>query len=107
MKVLKSIVLAVATGLCVAGCGIHFSAPPAEMAVSSAPPPLPVEVGVQTPMPGRDYVWIGGVWVWGPGGNWVWQAGHWDRPPFRGAVWVPHRYEYRNGRHVFVRGGWR
>ena len=29
------------------------------------------------------------------------------RPAYVGPVWVPHRYVYRNGRHVWVRGGWR
>jgi len=106
IKLLNSIVLAVATGLCVAGCDVRVAPPTAEVAVSSAPPPPPAEVDIQSPAPGPDFVWIGGVWVWGPGG-WGWERGHWDRAPFRGAVWVPHHYEYRGGRHVFVRRGWR
>ena len=28
-------------------------------------------------------------------------------PLVRGAGWVPHHYEYRNGAHVFISGGWR
>lgn len=105
-KFLNSIVLAaLSAGTFVVGCSVEVRPPAAEVEVSAAPPP--VQVDVETPAPGPDFVWIGGVWVWGPEGRWVWQGGHWDRPPHAGAVWVPHRYEYRNGRHVFVRGGWR
>ena len=104
----KSLILAAAlAGLFVVGCNVHVTPPAAEVEVSSAPPPPPAVVDVETPMPGPDFVWIGGVWVWGPGGRWVWEKGHWDHPPHPGAVWVAHSYAYRNGRHVFVRGGWR
>jgi len=75
----------------------------AEVVVTEAPPAPIVEEVVVAPGPG--YVWIGGVWAWH--GRWVWERGHWGRPPRRGATWVPHRYVYRNGAHVFVRGGWR
>ena len=72
--------------------------------VDSAPPP-PVEETI-TAAPDPAFVWIGGVWIWG-GHGWRWERGHWSRPPRVGAVWIPHHYVYRNGRHVFVRGGWR
>lgn len=100
----KSIVFSAAMVLFAAGCKVHVTTPPAEVEVASAPPPA--QVDVVTPSPGPDYVWIGGDWEWGPGG-WVWDRGHWDHPPRVGAVWVPHRFEDRGGRHVFVRGGWR
>ena len=73
-----------------------------EVIVSGAPPPLRVEV--QSRSPGPYYVWVPGAWTWN--GRWVWTAGYWDRPPRQGAVWVPHRYQHRNGVHVWVRGGW-
>jgi hypothetical protein len=41
------------------------------------------------------------------GGTVVWEGGHWARPPYRVVEWMPHRYAYRNGVHVFIRGGWR
>ena len=75
----------------------------AEVVAESAPPAPLAEV--QMASPGVDFVWIPGVWVWE--GRWVWTAGRWERPPHPGAIWVPHRYEYRNGAHVFIRGGWR
>lgn len=74
-----------------------------EVVVQSAPPAPIVETVTVAPSPG--FVWIGGIWAWH--GRWVWEAGHWARPVRVGAVWVPHRYEYRGGVHVFIRGGWR
>jgi len=106
-KLLKSILLAAAAEMVLLGCDVHVTPQPgSETVVTEAPPPPPAQVDVVPPSPGPDYVWIGGVWVWGPG-HWVWSAGHWDRPPHPGAVWTPHHYEFRNGHHVFIRGGWR
>lgn len=74
-----------------------------EVVVSEAPPPPIVEQVTVAPAPG--FIWIGGYWAWR--GHWVWVHGRWGRPPRAGMVWVPHRYVYRNGVHVYVRGGWR
>ena len=71
--------------------------------VSGPPPPVYVETA--PPSPGPGYVWIGGAWSWQ--GHWAWDRGHWDRPPHPGAVWVPHQYSNRNGKHTFVRGAWK
>ncbi len=109
---LKSVVLASLAGLFAAGCNVYVrpggvvATVPGEVAVAGPPPAAPPYVDVVPVCPGPDFVWIGGIWVWG-GSGWVWENGRWDRRPHPGAVWVPHRYEYRNGRHVFVRGGWR
>jgi len=113
-KLLKLALLAPLAGLVVAGCDVYVRPPPAQVTVSApdevvvvdAPPSAPPYVEVETVSPGPDYIWIGGAWFW-DGGRWEWQRGHWDHPPHRGATWVAHHYEYRNGRHVFVRGGWR
>ena len=64
----------------------------------------PVVVEAAPPSPGLGFVWIGGAWVWNNG--WVWESGRWQHPPHPGAVWRPHRYENRDGKHVFIRGGW-
>jgi len=85
------------------GCVVYPARPVAEVDVIGDPPALIVED--VTPTPGIGFVWIGGAWVWHD--RWVWESGHWGRPPHPGAVWVPHRYVYHNGRHVFIRGGWR
>ena len=74
-----------------------------EIVVTEAPPAPATEVITVAPSPGM--IWIGGVWVWR--GHWVWERGHWSHPPRHGVVWVPHRYAYRNGVHVWIRGGWR
>jgi hypothetical protein len=74
-----------------------------EIIVREAPPAPIVETVVVSPGPG--FVWVSGGWMWHD--RWVWERGHWDRPPRVGVVWVPHRYVYRGGVHVFVRGGWR
>jgi hypothetical protein len=74
-----------------------------EIGVPSDPPPLLVETVPEAP--GVGFVWVGGGWAWH--NHWVWEPGRWQRPPGPGLVWHPHRYEYRNGRRVFIRGGWR
>ncbi len=79
---------------------------PGVVIVSGAPPPAPPYTEVIVASPGPGFVWITGAWVWG-GNRWVWEGGRWERPPRPGAVWVPHHYEFRDGRHVYVRGGWK
>ena len=74
-----------------------------EIVVNGAPPAPRAEV--ITVAPGPNFVWISGGWAWQ--NRWVWQRGHWECPPRIGAVWVPHHYIYRGGRHIFIRGGWR
>jgi hypothetical protein len=74
-----------------------------EIEVNAAPPAPLVEV--VPPTPGVDFVWIPGAWGWHD--RWVWERGHYDRPPHPGAVWAPHRYEYREGKHMYRHGDWR
>jgi hypothetical protein len=92
-----------AASLFVVGCIVYPARPVAEVDIPGDPP-APIVEDV-TPEPGVGFIWIGGAWAWHD--RWVWESGHWDRPPHPGAVWVPHRYVYQNGRHVFIRGGWR
>jgi hypothetical protein len=109
---LNSVLLATAGSLLLSGCVVRERtvyrtapatyAPAPEQVVTEAPPPVIVET--QTISPGPAFIWIGGAWVWH--GHWVWEHGRWGRPPHPGAVWRPHHYEYRNGVHVFIRGGW-
>jgi hypothetical protein len=95
-----------------AGCYVEARGPraevgvaaPGEVYVDAAPPALLVET--PPPMPGDGFIWIGGDWFW-EGGRWRWHGGRWDRPPHPGARFVANHYEYRGGRHVYVRGGWR
>jgi hypothetical protein len=78
--------------------------PPGTTVVVAGPPPAPVQE-VVTIAPAVGLIWVPGVWGWE--GRWVWEGGRWARPPYPGAVWVPHQYVYRNGVHVYIRGGWR
>jgi hypothetical protein len=82
---------------------VEVAAPVAEVEVGGAPPAPVVESVTVAPDPA--FIWIGGAYMWR--GGWVWEPGHWARPPHPGAIWVPHRYVFRNGRHVWVRGYWR
>lgn len=103
----KMLSLVWAASLFTCGCVVYPNAPVAtvgtEVDVAGEPPALIAED--TPPCPGAGFIWIGGAWEWQ--GRWVWERGHWDRPPHAGAVWVPHRYVNHNGRHTFVRGGWR
>jgi hypothetical protein len=73
-----------------------------EVIVTTAPPAPRVEV--MSPSPGSGYVWVSGAWVWRD--RWVWEPGRWSKPPHPGAVWDPHKYEYKGNKHVWYRGGW-
>jgi hypothetical protein len=118
----KRLILASAASLLLNGCVVHEYAvrpvpvvvppPPAAVVVQppeapeivvASPPPAPL-VETVTVSPAVGFVWIPGAWAWHAG--WVWERGYWARPPFLGARWVPHRYVYRNGAHVVIRGGW-
>jgi hypothetical protein len=120
LPLLKTILLVATGSLLVSGCVTRervvyrqappppppYSPPPVasqEIIVTEAPPPLVWES--QTPQPGPDYIWIRGAYVWR--GHWEWEHGRWERPPHRGAVWVPHRYENRGGVQVFISGYWK
>lgn len=111
LSYLKSFLLVVTGVTLLSGCVVRervvYRQPPPsaggeEVVVTDAPPAPIVET--VTVAPGRDYVWIGGYWAWH--GRWAWVSGRWAHPPRRGAVWRPYRYEYRNGVHVYIRGGW-
>ena len=82
---------------------VVYSQPGAEVVVNGAPPDPVVETVVAPPDP--TFVWIPGAYFWV--GHWEWRPGRYERPPHRGAHWVPPGYYYRGGRHIYVAGGWR
>ncbi len=89
-----------ATSLFACGCVVS----PNSGVVVTDDPPAPLVETVPAD-PGTGFVWVGGEWGWHD--HWVWEKGRWQQPPHPGAVWVPHQYANRDGKHVFVRGGWR
>jgi hypothetical protein len=84
--------------------GVVTAPPPGGEVVVSEAPPAPVVESV-TIAPDPTFVWVGGAWFWE--GRWVWHPGHWQHPPHAHARWYGPHYEYRGGRHVWVRGYWR
>src|SRR5437016_6029135 len=68
-----------------------------EVVVDEAPPPPIAETMSVSPDP--TFVWVPGGYLW-ENRRWRWEPGHWVRPPRPGAVWIPHQYQHRDGRHV-------
>ena len=56
------------------------------VAVSIAPPVLPVYE--QPPIPAPGYIWTPGYWAYGPYG-YYWVPGTWVQPPGVGLLWTP------------------
>jgi WXXGXW repeat (2 copies) len=73
------------------------------IAVSVAPPPLPVYA--QPPIPGPGYIWTPGYWAWGSHG-YYWVPGTWVLPPAAGLLWTPGYWGSGVGRFVFHAGYW-
>jgi len=69
-------------------------------------PPPPPRYGVMGYAPGPGYVWTEGYWDL-RGSRWVWAPGQWQRPPRRGATWVPHSWQNDHGHYRMRRGYWR
>ena len=76
------------------------------MAYRVPAPPPPRVAGPMGYAPGPGYVWIDGFWDL-RGSRWVWVNGRWGRPPRRGAVWVPERWERHGEGYRHNRGYWR
>lgn len=56
------------------------------VAVTVAPPPLPIYA--QPPLPAPGYIWVPGYWAWGRYG-YYWVPGTWLLPPAPGLLWTP------------------
>lgn len=67
------------------------------------PAPAPV-VEVVPPAPGVGFIWVNGYWSWN-GDQYFWIPGLWTVCP-EGCFYARPHWEYRGGRHVFVRGYW-
>jgi hypothetical protein len=80
---------------------VEQSAAPA--VVPSAPPPTVDERALVQP---AGTLWVPGYWWWGADG-YQWIPGHHVAlPPGPGLVWVPPRYEIRDGVRYYWAGRW-
>jgi hypothetical protein len=75
----------------------------ARVFVGIGPPALIVETRPPAPYP--TYVWRTGYHRW-VGGQYVWAGGAWVRPPYRGAVWVPGRWDHERRGYFWRAGRW-
>ena len=68
------------------------------------PPPATQEAGPTSPLPGANYFWIPGNWVW-RGDRYAWQPGYWA-PARENWVWVPSSYYWSPAGWVYCPGYW-
>jgi hypothetical protein len=73
------------------------------VAVTFAPPDLPVYD--QPVCPGEDYIWVPGYWAW-DGGDYYWVPGTWVLAPEPGFLWTPGYWGWGDGGYFFTAGYW-
>lgn len=72
------------------------------VAVTIAPPPLPVYD--QPLCPGDGYIWTPGYWAWD--GDYYWVPGTWIMYPEAGFLWTPGYWAWRDNGFYFIEGYW-
>jgi hypothetical protein len=73
------------------------------IAITIAPPPLPVYV--QPPCPEPGYMWTPGYWAWGEG-DYYWVPGTWVPAPSAGMLWTPGYWGWVGGSYRWNAGYW-
>ncbi|MGC2525800.1 MAG: YXWGXW repeat-containing protein, partial [Stellaceae bacterium] len=73
------------------------------VAVSIAPPVLPVYE--QPPIPAPGYIWTPGYWAYGPYG-YYWVPGTWVQPPGVGLLWTPGYWGWGGSGYAWRAGYW-
>ncbi len=73
------------------------------VAVTIAPPPLPVYA--QPICPGDGYIWTPGYWAYGPDG-YFWVPGTWVIAPRIGFLWTPGYWGWGGGGYFWHAGYW-
>ena len=68
-------------------------------------PPPALRVENQGASPFRDAVWIDGRWDW-KGGQYVWVSGHWQRAPAGMHHWKRGEWTKRDNGWFFTPGQW-
>ena len=86
--------------------GAAALAQPAEIIITTEPPPLRTEIiPVLPPERIEREVWQPGYWRWDGRGH-VWVEGRYIVRPRPAAVWIPARWERRPGGWVYIEGHW-
>jgi WXXGXW repeat (2 copies) len=75
------------------------------VAISFAPPPIPV---YEQPLcPGDGYLWVPGYWAYGDDfDDYYWVPGTWVLPPDAGLLWTPPYWGWNGAGFVFYDGYW-
>ena len=77
----------------------------APVVTAQTPPPPPLPVYEQPPLPEPGYLWTPGYWNYGPAG-YYWIPGTWVMPPRVGVLWTPGYWGFVSGVYVFHAGYW-
>jgi WXXGXW repeat (2 copies) len=75
------------------------------VAITVAPPPLPV---YEQPLcPGDRYLWVPGYWAWAPDvGDYYWVPGVWVLAPQVGFLWTPGWWGFEGDNYIWHAGYW-
>ncbi len=86
-------------------CGASSAQIAVGIAVSFAPPELPV---YEQPLcPGDGYIWVPGYWAWdGDGDDYYWVPGTWVEAPEVGFLWTPGYWGWGGSAFFFHEGYW-
>jgi hypothetical protein len=100
MRLIRTFCLSVLTLL------LPLASPSAQVvgvAITVAPPPIPVYV--QPPIPGPGYIWVPGYWAWGDD-DYYWVPGTWVLAPTVGYLWTPGYWYWGDGGYYWRAGYW-
>ena len=86
-----------------AGASVSFAQVRVGVAITVAPPVLPVYD--QPVCPGDGYIWTPGYWSWGDDG-YFWVPGTWILAPEPGFLWTPGYWGWGDGSYVWYDGFW-
>ena len=104
IRLIRTLLFAFLSGLVVL-CMSATSFGAIGIAVSFAPPPLPV---YEQPLcPGDGYLWTPGYWAWGDDfDDYYWVPGTWVLAPEVGFFWTPGYWGWGNGGFLWYDGYW-
>ena len=104
MQVLRSIRNLTLIALLTALPCASFSQISVGVAITMAPPELPVYEQPLCPQP--NYMWTPGYWAWGGPDGYYWVPGAWVMAPAAGLLWTPGYWGWNNGYYAYNTGYW-